>query len=631
MTTISCGSFSYSHPFIQKTWTFARCLAILLLVTISLRIAQAPANARSGVQSTSQATAQNQAPEAKPQVNEGTPLFKAETRQVLVDVVITDGRRHFIPGLKSDDFAVVEDGKPQKISAFDVHSQTTSEKPAPPIQLPPHQYSNYQIADPARPVTIILMDVLNTGTQDQANTKKRMIEFLRELPPGQRVGLFALSTRLQTIQGFTGDSDTLVNAAKMLLRNSSPLTSGEQDRQTSEITASNEEVNNGAARGLLKNMLRTLANEQVYQQLQRMDLTLAALQSLARAVSAYPGRKNLLWLSAEFPLRLSPSLLPINSASDQAQNGLEASRRVNALKTRASQVQETAALMTASQIAVYPIDIRGTISTGTGIDISSPNVSGTPGRFEDIRKYTAQRQTTMRWDDHEAMTDIARETGGQAFYGSNDLKAALSRSMEDGSNYYTISYTPENHDWNGKYRKIEVKCAQGGTKLTYRRGYYAFAESSLAANGKPVDDQVALLFATAMHPEAPTSTMVLLKVQALPPDATHKSVRIDYAINPHDVTFLDTEENAKRVMLDLMAVAWDKDGTAKGQDSGKIDATVPLNVYEDVMRSYISAHQELDVKAGTYTLRLGVVDRTSRRIGTLDVPLTIPNSQGPTK
>jgi hypothetical protein len=369
----------------------------------------------------------------------------------------------------------------------------------------------------------------------------------------------------------------------------------------------------------------------MYQQRQRIDLTLATLQSLARAVSAYPGRKNLLWLSAEFPLRLSPSLLPINSASDQAQSGLEASRRVNALKTRASQVQETAALMTASQIAVYPIDIRDTINPGTGIDISSPGINGSPERFEDIRRYAEQRQSTMRWDDHEAMTDIARETGGQAFYGSNDLRAALSRSMEDGSNYYTISYTPENHDWNGKYRKIEVKCAQGGTKLTYRRGYYAFAESSLAPNGKPVDDQVALLFATAMHPEAPTSTMVLLKVQVLPPDATHKAVRIEYAINAHDVTFLDTEEKAKRVMLDLMAVAWDKDGNAKGQDSGRIDATVPINVYEDVMRSHISAHQELEVKAGTYTLRLGVVDRTSKRIGTLDVPLTISGSQGPTK
>ena len=579
-----------------------------------------------------------------------TPVFKAETRQVLVDVVVTDRGGHFIPGLKPSDFTVLEDGTLQKIAAFGAHLQpATPVKPASPIQLPPHQYTNYQIADPGRPITIVLMDVINTQVQDQAYTKKQMISFLKDLPAGQRVALFALGTHLQTIQGFTGDSDTLVKAANMLLRNTSPLLTSEQDRQTTEITASNLQVNAGpgntgpASSGagantelsviapIASGIQNALANEHVYQQMQRMDSTLAALQSLARAVSAYPGRKNLLWLSSEFPVRLGPRFLPANSASQQAQDGFEASRRAADFRTQAPPIEKTAALLTASQIAVYPIDIRGTIVVGSGLDISSPTVDGSVERIGGMRDRTSQRQTTMRWDDHDAMTDIARETGGQAFYGSNDLKAALSRSMEDGSNYYTIAYSPQNHDWNGKYRKIEVKCTQGSTKLTYRRGYYAVADTNLAANGKVVDDQVALLFATAMHPEAPTSTMVLLKVQVLPPDATHKTVRIDYAINAGDVTFVNTPEKNKRVMLDLMAVAWSKDGKAAAEDSGKIDTAVPLNVYENVMRSYIPAHEELEVKPGTYTLRLGVVDRSSKKIGTLDVPLTVPVLQAVAK
>jgi len=581
--------------------------------------------------------------EAQNSTDQTTPVFKAETRQVLVDVVVTDRGGHFVPGLKPSDFTVLEDGSSQKIAAFGAHMQpATPVKPAPPIQLPPHQYTNYQIADPGRPITIVLMDVLNTQVQDQAYTKKQMLSFLKELPPGQRVALFALGTHLQTIQGFTGNSDTLVKAANMLLRNTSPLLTSEQDRQTTEITASNLQVNAGpgntgpASSGagantqlsgiapIVSGIQNALANEQVYQQVQRMDSTLAALQSLARAVSAYPGRKNLLWLSAEFPVRFGPNFQPINSATQQAQDGFEASRRAADFRTQAPPIEKTAALLTASQIAVYPIDIRGTIVVGSGLDISSPTVDGSMERIGDMRDRTSQRQTTMQWDDHEAMTDIARETGGQAFYGSNDLKAALSRSMEDGSNYYTIAYTPQNHDWNGKYRKIEIKCAKGSSKLTYRRGYYAVLQTGLAANGKVADDQVALLFATAMHPEAPTSTMVLLKVQVLPPDATHKTVRIDYAINAGDVTFVDTPEKNKHVMLDLMAVAWNKDGKPAAEDSGKIDTAIPLSTYRDVLRSYIPAHQELEVKPGTYTLRLGVVDRSSKKIGTLDVPLTVP-------
>jgi hypothetical protein len=66
-------------------------------------------------------------------------------------------------------------------------------------------------------------------------------------------------------------------------------------------------------------------------------------------------------------------------------------------------------------------------------------------------------------------------------------------------------------------------------------------------------------------------------------------------------------------MLDLMAVAWNKDGEAAAEDSGKIDTAVPLNVYQDVMRSYLlPSHEELEVKPGTYTLRLGVVDRNKQ-------------------
>lgn len=590
---------------------------------------------------------------------EQAPLvFKAETRQVLVDVVVTDHNGHFVPGLKPADFAVLEDGKPQKVVAFGMHAApSVPPKPAAPIKLPPNQYTNYAIADPERPLTIVLMDVLNTQVQDQAYTRKQMIQFLKELPPGQRVALFALGTRLRTIQGFTGDSDTLVAAAKMLLRDTSPLMTSEANRQEDETVASNLQVNAGpgsvgppggtpggggrssnlttvntAALAPVASGIQTaLAAEQNYQEMQRMDLTLAALASLARAVSAYPGRKNLLWLSAEFPIRFSPDFLPKSRASDEAAGGFQRNTHAQDLRAKAPPVRATAALLTASQVAVYPIDIRGTISTGTGMDISTGNAYGSNARIRDMRDNMATRQTTMQWDDHESMTDIAKETGGQAFYGSNDLKAALSRSMQEGANYYTIAYTPENHKWDGKYRKIEVKCAENGTKLTFRHGYYGVQDTFQNTNAKAEDDQITELFKVSMHPEAPTSTMLLIKVQVLPPDATSKTVRIDYAINAHDVKFTDATENGKHLMLDLMAVAWDKSGKPAAENGGAIDKDIPANIYANVMRSYIPAHQEFEVKPGTYTLRVGVVDRNSRKIGTVDVPLTVPELQASSK
>jgi VWFA-related protein len=585
----------------------------------------------------------------KQQTNQSLPTFRAEARQVIVDVVVTD-HGHFVAGLKPADFVVTEDGKPQKIAAFAMHAvPATPPKPAPPIKLPPNQYTNYAIADPERPITIILMDVLNTQVQDQAYTRKQMIEFLKDLPPGQRVALFALGTKLTTIQGFTGDSDTLVAAAKSLLRSSSPLMGSEAQRQNDEITASNLAVNAapasmGPSGGTSSSTANTsfisavsgaiqkaLAAEQSYQQMQRMEITLAALESLARAVSAYPGRKNLLWLSAEFPVRFGPDFLPVNQATDLSSGGFQANEQARNVRGQGPPVRETAALLTASQIAVYPIDIRGTIVAGTGIDLSAPGISGSMERIGAIRSQASERQTTTEWDSHESMTDIARETGGQAFYGSNDIKAALSKSMDEGENYYTIAYAPQNKKWDGKYRKIEVKCLQGGAKLTFRRGYYAVPDTFQSPNSKAASDEISRLFATAMHPAAPTSTMLLLKVQVLPPDATHKTIRIDYAINAHDVTFTETPEQEKHLLLDVMAVAWDKDNKDAGDASGAIDKSIPLQTYMDIMRSFIPAHQELQLKPGSYTLRVGVVDRNSRKIGTLDIPLTVPELQSSAK
>src|SRR5215469_9243691 len=189
--TGSCGSTPISP--LYSTFRRNRRLGLVLAAILLAATTSAP-----------------QAPSENPAAAQSTPIFKAEARQVLVDVVVTDHHGKFIPGLKPSDFSVLEDGRPQKIAAFGMHvAPAVQPKLAPPIQLPPHLYTNYQIADPSRPITIVLMDMLNTEVRDQAYTRMQMIEFLKDLPPGERVALFALGTRLRMVQGFTGDSDTL--------------------------------------------------------------------------------------------------------------------------------------------------------------------------------------------------------------------------------------------------------------------------------------------------------------------------------------------------------------------------------------------------------------------------------------
>jgi hypothetical protein len=247
------------------------------------------------------------------------------------------------------------------------------------------------------------------------------------------------------------------------------------------------------------------------------------------------------------------------------------------------EVRETAALLAASQVAVYPVDVKG-------LGVAS---------------------------DTFAMEDLARETGGRSFSGTNAVDQALLQGLKEGSDYYTLAYSPENHNWNDQYRKLDVKVAMKGVKLTFRRGYYALKEKAFTG------DEAAKALATAMQPLTPASTMLLIKAQVLPPDSEHKMVRIDYAVDSHDIGFSDTTDQKKHAAVDFMSVARDGDFKVAGYSTDTVEADFLPPVYKQIMQTGFPHHQELDLKPGKYTLRLGVIDRGSQKIGTVDVPITI--------
>jgi hypothetical protein len=117
----------------------------------------------------------------------------------------------------------------------------------------------------------------------------------------------------------------------------------------------------------------------------------------------------------------------------------------------------------------------------------------------------------------------------------------------------------------------------------------------------------------------------------LPPDAAHKDVRVQYIVNPNSVTFTDVADQRKRVVLDCIVVAYDKDGREVGHASDTMDGTIKDAAYETVMNNGIPAQQELTLPPGAYNLRLGVMDRPSQQIGTVDVPLVVTAGEATAK
>ena len=536
------------------------------------------------------------------------PVIKADTRLVLIDVVVRGKNDLPVRGLKAGDFTLVEDGKPQQIKFFDEHTtpaQAAGAAPARPRVLPPNQYTNVPEGDSGAALTVILLDTLNTPMLDQAYGRQQLLKFLATMPRGQKAALFTLGSRLRVVQGFTGNTDELVAAANRLSSKPSPLLTSENETQTTEDSTTRMENELGPfGAQAAENLRQGLADVEALRTDQRVAITLEALVQLSRSLSGYAGRKNLLWLSGGFPFGLGADL----NLTDPMRN----------LRNYAPAVRETSGQLAAAQVAVYPIDIRGLVTTG--VDISSSGLGSTGFSRRGGSRYGAllDRQSQGLNNDHATMNEIAEETGGEAFYNTNGLATAMNKTIQQTSTYYTLAYIPGNRDWNGKFRKVMIKLDRRDARLDYRRGYFGSPEQHLTPN----DSQ--RLLAGALQRGTPDATSLFFLVRVSPPDASRKTVQINFSIDPRHLTLTDLPTGRKHALVELMGIAWDKNGRDGGHFSGTLDANLTPATFARVMQGGLPARQELDLKPGSYHLRVGVMDRSNQNLGTIDVPLTVP-------
>jgi hypothetical protein len=117
-----------------------------------------------------------------------------------------------------------------------------------------------------------------------------------------------------------------------------------------------------------------------------------------------------------------------------------------------------------------------------------------------------------------------------------------------------------------------------------------------------------------------------MKVRVQPPDAAHKATRVDYVVETGDVQIQEFPDHVKRFTLDFMTVAWDSEGRVASSASDTLSPTLKPEFNIASLNAGIPANQELTLKPGKYLLSLGVMDRNSRRVGTMWASVTIPDS-----
>jgi VWFA-related protein len=577
------------------------------------------------------------------------PIFKTTTREVVVDVVATESKGKAVNGLRKEQFQVFEDGKPQTIDFFEEHGFRTrpSGSLLTPSTMPPSVYTNVPPAPLDDSVNVLLLDSLNTPPQFVAYARNEILGYLNNVKPGTRMAIVVLNGRLNFVQGFTTDAALLREVA---LKQTAPGISpslvtkseiaGEQELEgflnsnapagPGATTASGSTGNgNSAGAPMVATwaVAEAFASYQSHKSANRTRMTLEAISDIARYLAAVPGRKNLIWFAGDFPVVIFPKF-------DQRMEDEN-----NAITLR--QVRKAADLLTTARVAVYPVYANGMMSEDiVSSDNRSPGSAAGPGRMSSM---AGTDNYTDSNDDHAsliaAMNQIASDTGGKAVYNTNDLGSAIGRSVADGSQYYTLVYSPANKKMDGHYCKIEVKVADSKVKLSYRRGYNADADALLAQDLQKKTDTLR----GQLDHDMPNATQILFAARVLPvipqPASGGKIAgrnanlsgpttrySIDFFIRWSDLAFAIGSDGTHRGKLEVGLIVWDTKGKSLNWEDGTQQMALKPDSYASIQKSGIPAHMEIDLPNTDLYLKLGVMDGTSGNAGTLEVPLHLTST-----
>ncbi|MCU1254095.1 MAG: VWFA-related domain protein [Candidatus Angelobacter sp.] len=602
-------------------------LLLLVMAFAAIVLAQEPTLPAAG--GTTTATPPNAASPASPQSEhvEGTAaVLKVKTRLVVVDVIALDHKGAPVADLKADDFILQEENKPQKIRAFNFQQGLQGQAAVmTPATLSANRITNMPRFKTNSALNVLLLDGINVSNTNQKYAREQMLKFLEKLPAGQPIAVYAMGTKLRMLQDFTVDPTLLRDAVKKAKFNASGARS-----ESSNALDPPPATPDAMPLAMLQQVLRFGQDQAINQMDERVRLTIEQLSALARNLSGYPGRKNLVWLSEAFPAYLFP-----NDPDPTGRNSssVAAASQLPIVKNYQGEINHAADLLANAQVAVYPVDagavgnhdsyssLSNTDSNGNYLGNSARGaIRNGIGGSAQASEVSNASETAI--NSHSTMNSVAEQTGGKAFYNTNDLNRAIRDSMEDGSTYYTLGYYPENKDWDGRFRRISLKVNRPGIKLHYRQGFYAVEPKVYAKQDPKIQ---AIDMGSALDISNPISTALPFQAVVIPPSTQNgNKVQINFGIDAHAIGFELKEDGLQHAAIDCGVRAYSKTGESLKLQGNTFNAALTPEQYQKVMKAIFPCNQTLELPPGEYLLRLAVRDTNNGLIGTANGNATVP-------
>jgi VWFA-related protein len=524
---------------------------------------------------------------AQPALPQAQPTFSTTANVVVVNVTVLGRDGQPIEDLKKDDFAVLEDGKPQRLQSCELERLDTQplppleSKPAPALKTRP-QAAAAKIRPEAPEVRdhrliTLLFDFSSMQPAEQVRAIDSAIQFLNtKMTSSDLVSIMTFGAGLRTLQDFTADRDLLVATLQRFhVGESSELasmadTGADSEDQSGLYVADETEFN-----------------------IFNTDRKLAALGDAARRLSQYPQKKALVYIS-----------------SGVEQTGVD----------NESQLRATVNTAVRANVAFYTIDARGLMAMAPGGDASQTGAAGS-------KLYSGAGQASLRDSFHsqqETLDTLASDTGGKALLDSNDLTLGMLQVQKDIRSYYMLTYASTNTAEDGRYRRIQVRLAPRlaplKVKLDYRQGYYGPVSF---ARMKNADKEAQLT--SALESENPVTDLpIAVEIDYFRLAKGKYFVPISVKMPGSALSFHRKGEKAA-TELDFMAQVRDQ----RGQPASTVRDTIPLKLDQATAGQVGRGHVEYDtgvtLAPGKYTLKFVARENGEGRMGTFEAPFTVPD------
>jgi VWFA-related protein len=533
------------------------------------------------------------------QSGQETPVFRSTTRLVQVNVIVRDGKGMPVTDLKKEEFIVTEQGKPQQISFLTI--QNAEKLAVPPAKLGKNMFSNMLEQQNGVPssVSVILLDLLNTPWADLYRAREGIIKYLQQLKPGDRIALYTLSRGLRVLHDYTTDASSLLNRLNNY--------KGEVMTELGSSQVDPVEVKIMQDLGMEKLLLVRQREADFYTN-DRVVNTLKSLEVIAHHLASLPGRKNLVWVSAGFPLNLGFDEIPeVEKVTEKRSFWTEAEAAIRALND--------------AGVSVYPVDARGLM-------VNSQIDSSFEGRNLTASPHVMPSRIVPNLD---SMMQLANRTGGRVAYNRNDIDGSIRQAIEDARITYNLGYYSTYENQDGRFRDISIKVKRPGLDVRHRKGYFAFRP--IQDDEKTRQEQLKTAF---WAPIDATAVRVNARVDLIDkpePNTVHVFVQVD----PQSI-MLNQQGDRRNGKIDLLIAQKDDRGKLLGKNMiDRVNLALTQKTYAEISKQGLIYQSHFTKEAGAHSLRIIVRDVSTGAIGTLTVPfsqvpfMSVPDAVGAAK